>query len=116
MNNQEEEKQTEKKGRKLFPTPSKNKNAGGNNFYWIWIVVMLLFVGSYFYNSGSGTREITSDRFNELLQKGDVKEITVVNREFAEVTIRKEKLSNPEYRDLKSPSVSVSVDKGPHYF
>ena len=116
MNNQEEEKQTEKKGRKLFPTPSKNKNAGGNNFYWIWIVVMLLFVGSYFYNSGSGTREITSDRFNELLQKGDVKEITVVNREFAEVTIRKEKLSNPEYRDLKSPSVSVSADKGPHYF
>jgi cell division protease FtsH len=116
MNNQEEEKQTEKKGKKLFPTPSKNKNLGGNNFYWIWIVVMLLFVGSYFYNSGSGTREITSDRFNELLQKGDVKEITVVNREFAEVTIRKEKLSNPEYRDLKSPSVSVSVDKGPHYF
>jgi len=116
MNNQEEEKQTEKKGKKLFPTPSKNKNLGGNNFYWIWIVVMLLFVGSYFYNSGSGTREITSDRFNELLQKGDVKEITVVNREFAEITIRKEKLSNPEYRDLKSPSVSVSVDKGPHYF
>ena len=100
MNNQEEEKQTEKKGKKLFPTPSKNKNLGGNNFYWIWIVVMLLFVGSYFYNSGSGTREITSDRFNELLQKGDVKEITVVNREFAEVTIEKKNYRTPNTETL----------------
>ena len=116
MNNQQEEPKSEKKGKKLFPTPSRNKNTGGNNFYWIWIVVMLLFVGSYFYNSGSGTREISSDRFVQLLEKGDVKEIIVVNREFAELTIRKEKLSSPEYRDLKSPSVSVSIDKGPHYF
>jgi cell division protease FtsH len=103
--------------RKLFPTGSKPRTpgSGSGNFYWIYGIILLLFVGSYFYNSGGSSREISTTRFAELLEKGDIKEITVVNREFAEITIRKERLGDPQFRDLKSSSGSSSLDKGPHY-
>jgi len=110
--------QGNKTGRKLFPSSSnkgRTGGPGGNNFYWIYGIIILLFIGSYFYNTGSSSRDVTTEKFSEMLANGDVKEITVVNREFAEITIRKEKLSDPKYRDLKSPSMSVSADKGPHY-
>lgn len=117
MANQSNENKDPKQGKKLFPSGSRPKApvGGGNNFYWIYGVIILLFIGSYFYNSGGSSREISTDRFSEILTRGDVKEITVVNREFAEITIRKEKLNDPQYRDLKSPSASSSADKGPHY-
>ena len=102
--------------RRLFPQSGKPKpSSGGSNFYWIYGVITLLFIGSYFYNSGNSTREITTDKFTTYLKAGDVKDITVVNREYAEITIKKEKLSKPEYLNLKSPSVTTSAEKGPHY-
>jgi ATP-dependent metalloprotease FtsH len=117
MANQSNENKDPKQGKKLFPSGSRPKApvGGGNNFYWIYGVIILLFIGSYFYNSGGSSREISTDRFSEILTRGDVKEITVVNREFAEITIRKEKLNDPQYRDLKSPSAGSSAEKGPHY-
>lgn len=117
MANQSNEQKDPKQGRKLFPSGSRPKapTGGGNNFYWIYGVIILLFIGSYFYNAEGTSREITTDKFSEILARGDVKEITVVNREFAEITIRKEKLSDPQYRDLKSPSAGSSAEKGPHY-
>lgn len=117
MANESNEQKDPKQGRKLFPSGSRPKApvGGGNNFYWIYGVIILLFIGSYFYNSGGTSREISTDKFSEILARGDVKEITVVNREFAEITIRKEKLSDPQYRDLKSPSAGSSAEKGPHY-
>ncbi|MFN5319249.1 MAG: ATP-dependent zinc metalloprotease FtsH [Bacteroidia bacterium] len=114
--NKDSEKE-QKGGKKFFPGSGKNKgpNLGGNSLYWIWVVVAVLFVASYFYSNNSSSRDISTQKLDKMLEKGDIKEITVVNREFAEITIRKERLSSPEYRELKSPSMSVSFEKGPHY-
>jgi AFG3 family protein len=114
--NKDSEKE-QKGGKKFFPGSGKNKspNLGGNSLYWIWVVVAVLFVASYFYSNNSSSRDITTEKLDKMLSRGDVKDITVVNREFAEITIRKERLSSPEYRELKSPSMSVSFEKGPHY-
>lgn len=114
--NKDSEKE-QKGGKKFFPGSGKNKspNLGGNSLYWIWVVVAVLFVASYFYSNNSSSRDITTEKLDKMLARGDVKDITVVNREFAEITIRKERLSSPEYRELKSPSMSVSFEKGPHY-
>ena len=90
--------------RRLFPQSNKPKTpgSGGSNFYWIYGVITLLFIGSYFYNVGNSTREIKTDKFSAILKAGDVKDITVVNKEVAELTIKKEKLTKPEYRDLQT--------------
>lgn len=114
--NKDSEKE-QKGGKKFFPGSGKNKspNLGGNSLYWIWVVVAVLFVASYFYSNNSSSRDITTEKLDKMLSRGDVKDITVVNREFAEITIRKERLSSPDYRELKSPSMSVSFEKGPHY-
>jgi cell division protease FtsH len=103
--------------RRLFPQSGKPKpsSGGGSNFYWIYGIITLLFIGSYFYNVGTNTREIKTKEFTEMLGAADVKEITVVNKEYAEITIKKEKLSKPEYKNLKSPNMSASLEKGPHY-
>ena len=103
--------------RRLFPQSGKPKpsGGGGSNFYWIYGIITLLFIGSYFYNAGNSTREIKTDKFTTMLKVGDVKEITVVNKEFAEITIKEAKLSKPEYRDLKTSTSTTSASKGPHY-
>lgn len=102
--------------RKLFPQNPKPKpgGGGGTSFYWIYATILLLVLGGYLFNSNARTREIRTDRFREMLAAGDVKEITVVNKEFAEVTIKKDSLVKPVYRELKSPAMGAS-EKGPHY-
>lgn len=104
-------------GKNIFSGNQRPKipsGSNGGNFYWLYIVITLLFIGSYFYNSGGPSREIHTDKFKQMLQTGDIQEITVVNKEFAEITLRKESLSKPEYRDLKSNS-ALSSNTGPHY-
>jgi len=106
------------KGKNLFPGGSKPKmpgSSGGGNFYWLYIVITILFIGSYFYNEGGPSREIQTGKFKQMLQSGDIQEITVINKEFAEITIRKESLSKPEYRELKSNSSIQGASNGPHY-
>ncbi|MBX7202772.1 MAG: ATP-dependent zinc metalloprotease FtsH [Bacteroidia bacterium] len=102
----------------MFPGNSKSKipgGSGGANFYWLYAVIVLLFVGSFFYNANGPSKEIQTGKFIEMLQAGDVQEITVINKEFAEITIRKESLSKPEYRDLKSSSSFTGAAAGAHY-
>ena len=112
---------TNEKKRNFFQPSGKPKigtpGNSGNNFYWIWGVITVLFIASYFYNVGTNTRDIKTEKFAKILASGDVKEITVVNREYAEITLKKEALlKNPEYRDLRSPSMTnTNAENGPHY-
>ena len=101
--------------RRLFPQNNKNRTpGGGSNFYWIYGVITLLFVASYFYNLGSTAIDVKTEKLTEMLKTGDVKEITVVNKEYAEITLSKDALAKPEYRNLKGNGGAAS-EKGPHY-
>lgn len=115
--NKEKQPEDKRRGdnRRLFPTGNKPKGSGGGaNFYWIYGVITLLFIASYFYNIGSSAIDIKTDKLSDMLKTGDVKEITVVNKEYAEITLNKEALSKPEYLNLKGGGSSIS-EKGPHY-
>ena len=117
-NNQDKKSEkTNSKDKKFFsPNPKpKGTSSGGSNFYWIYIVITVLFLGSYLYNFNGSAKEIQTDKFIKILQAGDIKEITVVNKEYAEITIRQELLSKPEYRELKTSSSLSSAGNGPHY-
>jgi len=102
-----------KDGKKLnIPKP---KPGGGNNFYWIYAVILLVFIAINFFNMGAGTKEIKTEKFSTILQAKDVKEIVVVNKEIAEITIKKESINKPEYRDLNPKKVENFSPDGPHY-
>ena len=101
--------------KKLFPSPKPKVPGAGGNFYWIYAVLILLLLTMYFYNAGASDREVKTDQLTKMLEKSDIKEITVVNREYAEITIKEDRLTSPDYRALKSPSMNASSKKGPHY-
>lgn len=102
--------------------PIKNNPSGkGNqppnkkiNFYWIYALMAILFFGMYFYGGESSEpKEIFWQRFeNDMLAKHHVEKIVVVNKEFAEIHIKKDALtSDSTYKD----AVKNKDNKGPHY-
>lgn len=113
-NKQDKANNQPNKDGKKFNVP-KPKPAGGGNFYWIYAVILLVFIAINFFNMGTAAKEIKTGRFTEMLENNDVKDITVVNKEVAEITLKKESLNKQIYKDI-NPKNSEAVDPvGPHY-
>ena len=70
--------------------------------YWIIGIILLVMIGIQFLGSGNSLKEIDSNRFFEILKRGDVERIVIVNKEKVEIYIKPEKLSDPRYDDVKS--------------
>jgi hypothetical protein len=70
--------------------------------YWIIGIILLVMIGIQFLGSGNNLKEIDSNRFFEILKRGDVERIVIVNKEKVEIYIKPEKLSDPRYDDVKS--------------
>jgi hypothetical protein len=64
--------------------PKKKPEAPKFNFYWIYIGIAALFLGMMFFSSEGG-KNISQKELLELVQKGEVKKIVVVNRESVQV-------------------------------
>ena len=67
--------------------------------------------------SGNSLKEIDSNRFFEILKRGDVERIVIVNKEKVEIYIKPEKLSDPRYEDVRSNRAnSVLGQPVPQYY
>ncbi|BDC98074.1 ATP-dependent zinc metalloprotease FtsH [Persicobacter psychrovividus] len=103
------------KKRKMIPTPPPRNN------YQMWVIVslLLLVIGFSLFGNGNHTKDITLNRFDEMLKAGDIKEIVVVqNRNSVEVSLRKEALEKKAYKeDQNGNSVGFGgqTNDGPHY-
>ncbi|MES2515161.1 MAG: ATP-dependent zinc metalloprotease FtsH [Bacteroidota bacterium] len=98
---------------------------GGNSFYWIYglvIVGLLIFV--FFGQDFDGrTREVDQTKFEqEMLAKGDVNAIVIVNNKEAEITIKNDSLAldrykeaNPKTGKLEPLFPNAKSAKGPHF-
>lgn len=72
------------------------------SIYWIYLLILAGFIFLEFYDFGAKPEEIDFFRLKEMVQKGDVEKIVVVNKEIAEIYLRKEALdSNSNYIKLK---------------
>ncbi|MCO6476674.1 MAG: ATP-dependent zinc metalloprotease FtsH [Phaeodactylibacter sp.] len=81
-----------------------------SNSWILYILIALLAVQAIFYFTSDETKEISWSEFKqEMLANQDVDRITVVNKETAEVYIKKEKLGQGRYNDIDSGN------PGPHY-
>ncbi len=83
------------------PNPLKNKK-GGFNFYWIYGLLALVFIVFQVMTMGNNTKSetIQKGQLSEMLRKGDVSKIIVINKdEYAEIYVKKEKIT--DYPALK---------------
>ncbi len=87
------------------------------NSYWIIGVILLVMIGLQFVSSGSGLKEIDSNRFFQILKNGDIEKLVIVNKEKVEVYIRAERLSDAAYEDIRTQkSNSVLGQAMPQYY
>ena len=91
----------------------KQNNKGGRplgggkfkfNLYWIYFLVLLTLGVVWFTGDGESaiSKDIKWDRLQKVLLDKDYSKINVVNKEFAEVYIKPDKIKNDnDYKDLK---------------
>ena len=87
-------------GKKIMPKPPKF------NIMWLYAVIIVVILGFQFFMSGSNSKLITYQKFdNEMLKSGDVEKLVAYKQEdliVAEVYIKKDRLSEQKYKDVKS--------------
>lgn len=94
---------------------NQNKNKPGQqrkfNFYWIYGLIAVILIGFQFFPfQGSPVQLKDISKFREeMLLKGDVNRVVVVNKEYAEIYIKEDRLESEPYKADKVPA------KGPQY-
>ena len=96
-----------------------NPPSGGFGYSWFYLMLFLfLLVISFFFNPVSGTKEITWSFFQDsLLTKHKVEKIVVVNKETAEIYIKKENLNDPKnkgaaekkFHPVEAPQYGINI-------
>src|SRR6056297_4004930 len=102
------------KGKKNINTPKPPQ--GKYNFNWVnWLLVVFLLFLAVFFNRSGGPKEISwSEMEDTLLTTNAIERIVVVNKEIAEIYLKKDLSQEPELKEVTDGR--FSTDKGPHYF
>lgn len=83
------------------------------NFYWIYGILAVIFIGLQFLNLGGDTQKTDWRGLKIMLEDGHIDRITLVNKEKAEIFIRKENLDEQKYEDVRGGGGFGS--QGPNY-
>lgn len=116
INQENQEKEQKRDPFRGFINPNKKGGTKGKfNFYWIYIVIASVFVVAYFYKGDNVVKETTWGELKEMLAEEDVEKIILINREFAEIFIKADRLSKPRYQDLSKEPNNEFFGKTPQY-
>lgn len=98
---------------------SENKKPSGLKFnpWWISGGIILMFILLNIFNSGSiqDPAKISSSKFDELLNKGQVEKVIVFNKVQAEAYLTKAALKDKSNSKVAKDPLFGGVNKGPHY-
>ena len=79
----------------------------------------MFFISTYFIggdNSVSASKNINISSFERFLTKGEIKEVTVVNKSIAQVTLKRDALNSPDHKNANSTNFLGQKNiNGPHY-
>ncbi|MBO0331912.1 ATP-dependent zinc metalloprotease FtsH [[Muricauda] lutisoli] len=94
------------------PKPPK----GGSNLSWVyWIVLIFLIVFPFFTNTIGTSKEIAWSKFeDDLLAKNAIEKIVVINKEVAQIYVKKSVLDDPEFKNDNDGL--FSSNSGPQYY
>ncbi|NCC72113.1 MAG: ATP-dependent metallopeptidase FtsH/Yme1/Tma family protein [Sphingobacteriia bacterium] len=102
----------------------KNNNPAGKpgdgnkkkfNFYWIYTVIAVIFFALFFFNRDGQIEEITWGDLRQMLLNQDVEKIVLVNREYAEIFIKEDKINDPRYDKLRERLSNNLTGTTPHF-
>ena len=83
------------------------------NFYWIYGILAIVFILLQVLSWDSGSEKINWGELKTMLSENDVDRIVLVNREQAEIYIKKEQLSRPKYENIKGGNFGAAKA---HYY
>ena len=101
---------------------NKNKNSIKKpkfNTYWIYSMIVLFFVSTYFIGgseTANTSKNINISSFERFLNKGEIKNVTVINKNLAQVTLQRDALNSPDHKSANSTNFLGQKNiNGPHY-
>ena len=101
------------KGNSFIPPKGKRPKF---SFYWIYAILGIGFVAIQYFNYSNPVKEITWTRLEEILTNQDVEKIVLVNKEKAEIYIKKDRLkSDTAYKEFTKHSFGSSTADNPEY-
>ena len=95
-----------------------NKSQPKYNSYWVYgIIISVLLLASMYTDGSSGNVKKTNiSEFEKFLNEGDIKEVSVINKNLAMVTLNELALDKPQHKNLKSKNFMGQQNiNGPHY-
>ena len=101
---------------------NKNKNLKNKpkfNTYWIYSLIVIFFISTYFIGGNEATntsKNINITSFERFLNKGEIKNVTVINKNLAQVTLQRDALNSPDHKIANSTNILCQKNiNGPHY-
>ncbi len=101
---------------------NKNKNKMKTpkfNTYWIYAMIVLFFASTYFIGgneTSNSSKKINISSFERFLNKGEIKGVTVINKNIAQVTLNRDALNSPDHKSANSTNFLGQKNlNGPHY-
>ena len=101
----------EKENKPIPPKRTKPKFS----FYWIYALLAIVFIALNYFNYTNPTKEISWPKLEQILEKQHVDKIVIINKEKAEIYIKKDILQkDTAYKDFQKKSFSSG--ENPQYF
>ncbi|MEI6684341.1 MAG: ATP-dependent zinc metalloprotease FtsH [Bacteroidota bacterium] len=102
------------KGSNFIPPKGKRPKF---SFYWIYAILAIVFIAIQYFNYSNPVKEIAWNRLEEMLKKQDIDKLVIINKEKAEIYIKKEKLkTDTAYKDFTKRSFGTSTGSSPEFF
>ena len=99
--------------------PTGNISPAGRSplgFWWISALIIVAIFGiEYFYSDQSRPKDITwNEFFDTVLPSGEVKEVVIYNKEYANIYLTAEALKSDKYKDLPK-AYGKGTPSGPQF-
>jgi len=92
------------------PGKKPDKNAKPRfNTNWIFAVLALSLIIFSFFNNGKAVQQTTTSEIKAMIANRDIEKITVVNKDQAEIYLKKEALESGRYPKLAKPGTGFGI-------
>ena len=108
----QKQKQTKKNTAPKGGLPQRKSDKPKFNFYWIYGIVAVIFLALSLSNLEGKSEDVEWGILKKMLAEEDVEKILVVNKEEAEIFIKKDRLEKSRYTDLNEEG---KLGTAPHY-
>ncbi len=97
-------------------SPKGGKPKGKFNFYWIYGLLAIVIIALQFMDLGESATKTTWGDIKEMLSDGDVKRLVLINKEKAEIYIKKDALNKSRYQEVRDKQGTFGESVPQYYY